>query len=113
MAELFDAGSIVTLHEVRDDKKFNDLAAAMEDQGWVGRPVLVYRDSSDAIWAITGSHRIAAAEEAWVEVPCYVVDLSDEQQEAMHDAWRDEERLEIIKTTNDNDAIAIMQAEIV
>lgn len=58
------ADRIVARHEVRDQDKLAELVASMASKGWEGRPLLVsnYR-------ALTGSHRLAAAEQLGIEVP--------------------------------------------
>lgn len=74
------ASSIVELHGVRDKKKRDALQADMELRGWSGRPVLAYRDDSGAVFALTGSHRIAAARAADIDVPIVLVSDASMQQ---------------------------------
>jgi hypothetical protein len=64
---------IIPLHEVRDSEKLATIAASMEQNGWQGHPVLVV-DCGEYFQAITGSHRIAAAELAGVEVEFEVIE---------------------------------------
>lgn len=60
--------AITPRHEVRDRGKLASLAEAMAEDGWQGRPLLVIDDAVP--FALTGSHRIAAAREAELqEVP--------------------------------------------
>lgn len=47
------------------------MSEKMESDGWTGRPLLVINDE-----AITGSHRIAAARKAQIDIP--VIEISDE-----------------------------------
>jgi ParB-like chromosome segregation protein Spo0J len=56
-------------HEMTDPAKVASLAADMTANGWTGRPVL----ASASGQALTGSHRIAAAEIAGIEVPFVLV----------------------------------------
>lgn len=50
-------------HGVENKEKFNELVDSMKTEGWVGRPVLYY-DIGRGPEALTGSHRIAAAQKA-------------------------------------------------
>jgi len=65
--------SIEPPHEVRDKKKLTDLAKKMEKEGWQGRPILAI-DLGRGQEALTGSHRIAAAKIAGIDVPVVMVD---------------------------------------
>lgn len=75
-----DPEQIQPWHDVRDDDKVAQLAASMREHGWQGAPVVVI-PGTDYGWgegdpiAITGSHRIAAAIEAEIDVPA--IDLND------------------------------------
>ena len=50
-------------HGVENKEKYNELVDSMKVEGWVGRPVLYY-DIGRGPEALTGSHRIAAAQKA-------------------------------------------------
>lgn len=96
-------------HEPRDSAKLAAIEASMRDAGWVGLPVLVWRDGE----ALTGSHRIAAARITGVTVETYVLSVEDE--DVIYDletASDDEDRLRAIEQTGDPTAIAIMRAEV-
>ena len=67
--------SIMALHEVRDHGKLERLIDSMSRDGWVGRPVLAL-DCGDHLQALTGSHRVAAAEQAGIDVDVYVIEQS-------------------------------------
>ena len=57
-----------------DEKRIGEvqkMSEKMESDGWTGRPLLVINDE-----AITGSHRIAAARKAKIDIP--VIEISDE-----------------------------------
>lgn len=58
------SGGIDPLHGVTDHAKLGELTAAMDEHGWQGAPIL-----ADGETALTGSHRIPAAHEAWVDIP--------------------------------------------
>lgn len=66
--------AIIPPHEVRDVKKLEKLTESMEAEGWVGRPILIY-DIGRGPEALTGSHRIRAAQKAGIdEIPVVYVD---------------------------------------
>ena len=66
-------------HGVENKEKFNELVDSMKVEGWVGRPVLYY-DIGRGPEALTGSHRIAAAQKAGLsDIPAVKVtgDIGD------------------------------------
>ena len=60
-------------HEVTDTEKLNLLIKSMKENGWQGRPILIY-DVGRGNEALTGSHRIQAARQAGIEVPVYKIE---------------------------------------
>lgn len=94
-----DAGEIQPLHEVRDYEKLEQLVQSMETDGWSGRPLLVLTYGDNQYYAMTGSHRLAAAQEVGVEVPCYIIEDTENTDLLvdMFDASRDEERLDALE----------------
>lgn len=66
--------NLVPWHEVRDSQKLAELTASMQANGWIGAPIIAILGGQDDR-AITGSHRIAAADAADIDVP--VIDLCD------------------------------------
>ena len=67
---------IEPLHEVRDADKLAELVASMEADGWTGTPVVVAGLGNGVVRALTGSHRLQAAQDAGIdEVP--VVSIED------------------------------------
>lgn len=73
-------GSLIPPHEVRDAEKLTILTESMRRDGWMGEPLLVTEAGS----AWTGSHRIAAAIAAGLEmVPVHVVVLTETQAAAL------------------------------
>ena len=65
-------------HEVRDHDKFNALVASMLADGWQGRPLLVVDEANEGYQALTGSHRLAAALAAELDiVPIAIVEADD------------------------------------
>ena len=67
--------NIVALHEVKDTDKLNSLVTSMAN-GWTGRDILAV-DCGDYLQALTGSHRIAAANEVGIEIPVMVIDINE------------------------------------
>ena len=63
---------IQPLHEVRDQSKFDEIKKSMNVNGWQGRPILAI-DMGDHKKALTGSHRIAVANELEIEIPCEII----------------------------------------
>lgn len=74
MTQTMTPGDIIPAHDVRDDAKLTELTASMREQGWQGAPVVISREGFGD-QALTGSHRIAAAEAAEIDVP--VVEIRD------------------------------------
>lgn len=111
--------SLVELHGVRSQEKVEYLTADMGSRGWVGPPVLVY-DAGNGAFALTGSHRIAAAKIADVPVPVvyYDVDAVDswagEQDKTIDDllAGDDVSKLEAAKEVGDHRAVALLEDEL-
>jgi len=48
----------------------------MQENGWVGRPLVVAYDEN-RLQAWTGSHRLAAAEITGTPVPCIMIDYNE------------------------------------
>lgn len=70
-----NAHHIEAPHDASNDAKLEQLVESMRRDGWVGAPVVVVdREDADPL-AVTGSHRIAAAREAGIDVP--IVPLAD------------------------------------
>lgn len=120
-----DVSEIEPLHEVQDEDKLADLARAMEEDGWLGRPLLVEdlgRGSGYRAW--TGSHRLPAARLAGLEsVPAVLVDtaklarvLEPRRQLGVLSyvaaTSDDDERLALLREAGDVKAAALMLAEV-
>jgi hypothetical protein len=77
------AARIEPPHEVVDRAKYQALLSRFEETGkFKGRPVLVWEDASGSLFALTGSHRLAAAREADIDVPVVYVDEDISNYEA-------------------------------
>jgi ParB/Sulfiredoxin domain len=62
---LIHPADVTPWHDVEDADKVSRLSASMQKDGWTGAPVVVI----DGGQAVTGSHRIAAALKADIEIP--------------------------------------------
>jgi len=107
--------NIQPLHSARDADKLDALCLSM-DNGWDGRPVLAVQDG-DTLYALTGSHRIAAAHKTAVDVDVLAIvgyDFDPEWLiERLLDASDDDDRLTILVSIGaPQDAIDLMQAEV-
>ncbi|MGW4467444.1 ParB/Srx family N-terminal domain-containing protein [Micromonospora sp. NPDC004704] len=64
-----DPSRIAPLHDAEDEDKLTALTESMTEHGWVGAPIVVITTEDGDPQAITGSHRLAAAREAGIDVP--------------------------------------------
>ena len=107
-------GSIYPLHEVRSESKLETLRAAMECDGWTGRPLLVVL-LAGAHRALTGSHRIVAAKLAGLdEIPCLVLDADEmggDLAEAILAAADQDDCLALLRGAGLMDAAALLSEE--
>lgn len=104
-------------HEVRDQRKLSKLTDSMIKNGWQGRPILVV-DLGQGDEAITGSHRIAAAKDAGIDVPVVRVDADigdyiNDSGESIRDAmYMDaDDMAEFFEKAGYQDAAKIMRLE--
>ena len=89
-------------------------------RGWSGRPLLVLQHPDGTLQALTGSHRITAARKAEIPaIPCYLIELEnysgEEWAQELADeriGHNDQDRLNLIKQSGDEIAIAIMYDEL-
>lgn len=116
---------IQPLHDAYEADKLNQLAGNMREHGWSGRPILAIV-CGDYLQAITGSHRIAAAELAGIEVEiCEIIqpafDGADYEVSDLYDTMingsDDDDRLAAMVALHnvglvDDEALAIMRAEV-
>jgi hypothetical protein len=68
-----DPTRLVKFNET-DSQKVDSLVMMMENVGWNPNLPCVVINRADALFAINCSHRIDAAIEMEIEVPCYIVD---------------------------------------
>lgn len=87
---LADDGN-TALHPVENWDLVKSIADNMEKNGWVGRPLLGFRDEDGEVQFVTGSHRWEAAritgtEIEWVEIE----GLTDTDKEALIEGFQDD-----------------------
>ena len=80
--DIHDATNYAPRHDVYDPTKRDHIAADMTTNGWHGAPIVA---DTDTARAITGSHRISAANRAGVAIPA--VDLTDLARACGIDPW--------------------------
>lgn len=90
-AEKLDPQEITTQNEVRDPGMRDYLVQQFEENGWNGRPIVAYGNGGNGYVALTGSHRVAAAAEAGIQVPAVLIE-SQEAIARLADTYSDEER---------------------
>lgn len=126
MTTTIEPSRIVPLHEVRDEEKLAVLRESMRANGWQGRPLLVLDLQNGRYAALTGSHRLPAAQAADVEeIPAVVIQASDRL--TVEENWReggfdlfcdgdrlheDEARLAALEALGLDEAAALMAAEV-
>src|SRR5690606_3335380 len=79
---IHDVTGFAPAHDVDDPDKVEKLAADMGANGWQGAPLVVLRDYAQAV---TGVHRLAAAEQAGIAVPG--VDMEELLEACDLDLW--------------------------
>lgn len=104
---MLEPTSLVELHGVKDNTKFASIVESMKENGWVGRPIAA-QDTGNGIFALTGSHRIAAARVADIAVPCYVY----EGELDLTAAVDDDERLEMAEESGDQELVDLLDFEV-
>lgn len=81
-----NARDLAPPHAVTDHTKLANLAASMARIGWQGEPILVV---DGEVW--TGSHRIAAAQLAGIDVPVYEWTPTDAQRAVLRYSANDQD----------------------
>ena len=113
------------LHEVRNINKYNDIVLSMKKNGWKGRNIIVL-NMGDYLQAITGSHRIPAAQELDIDIPLHIIDTTDHIVDDNGECivcqgeccvirlidGDDFDRLEILEKIGDAEGAKIMKEEI-
>lgn len=105
--------TIIALHEVTDTTKVEAIAGSMRANGWIGRPILVDDEDSNEPKALTGTHRLAAAELAGVEPVVYSLEGTGVDVAALFfDCVDDDDMVDVIEDSGDEEAIRIMREEL-
>lgn len=98
-----DPKTIQPLHEVRYEPKMMRLVKRMDESGWQGRPLLVVERAMNTFRAITGTHRIQAAEIQGLMVPAVVLPANDVTNSLT--TGKDKRRREIINSKEFDEAV--------
>jgi ParB-like nuclease family protein len=69
---------IIPVHEARNTEKLAGLISSMQADGWAGRPILALRLDNGEVLALTGSHRLAAAEQVGIEPTTQIIDVDSD-----------------------------------
>lgn len=116
-----DPSNVMPVNPVVDEGKYEYLVASMKQNGWKGRPLLVYESGDGVYQALTGSHRIAAANAAGLEtIPVSIIDTSrfDEfDVEDLENEVEDTDRLKLLTRFRDgglinDEQLGIMEDEL-
>lgn len=116
---------IKPLHDVRNQEKHAELVARLKKDGWVGRPILV-EESNGRYYAWSGTHRLAAATAAGIDVPVAFIDSDkvrtyleennypmDVVQSALVDATiDDDDRYKLLLEAGDYTGASMMNEEL-
>ncbi len=69
-----DPSDIEPLNGITDHEKYEELVISFREDGYDGIPILAGNECIGIYEAITGSHRIYAAREAGIYIPCVIID---------------------------------------
>lgn len=101
--------NIQPIHGVNDDQKFCDVWASMLLDGWVGRPILAI-GTEDWCHALTGSHRLAAAQRIGFNVPVLLIPCESDWTED-YSLDTEVDRRELVEAFGDEAAIRLLGEE--
>ena len=87
-----------------DIDKVNEIAASMENEGYVGRPIVAMENGDEYI-GLTGSHRLAAAKKAGIDVEVITVENNDDTVKLL-DARDDYELADVAEELYENGQIS-------
>lgn len=74
--ELLDPEYIRKINDV-EKSKLAKMINSLERNGYKGRPVVVLDNANEGYIALTGSHRLAAAEAVGIEIPAVIVHANE------------------------------------
>lgn len=98
---------ITPLHTVTDWDKAKRIARSMEEDGWTGYPILVIGCDSCGD-AITGTHRLWAAQKAGIEPEVHVIDCEIVGAEDYNEEWA-ELVCDMVECGDDADRLALVE----
>lgn len=93
---MIDPYYIKPINDITDKNKYNALIYDFKNNGYNGRPILAVETSKGEYEALTGSHRILAANKAGIEIPVKVMEYKNGMEELLN-ANDDDEREKILK----------------
>lgn len=96
--------TLITPVNPTDIDKVNEIAASMENEGYVGRPIVAMENGDEYI-GLTGSHRLAAAKKAGIDVEVITVENNDDTVKLL-DARDDYELADVAEELYDNGQIS-------
>ena len=106
------ARDILPYNEITDRKKYEYLLDQFDSSGWDGRPVVVIDNANEGYLGLTGSHRIAAAKEAEIDVPAIIIPNNDDTVR-LYDAKDDYDRAMIADELAENGVISRAAADLI
>ncbi|MDD4029750.1 MAG: ParB N-terminal domain-containing protein [Caldisericia bacterium] len=110
----FNIQQIVPFHEVRDEEKLGALTQSMNENGWQGRHIVGF-DLGDEFRAITGSHRLQAADDAGIEeleVACVEYGTMFEDYDITTDDLKDPSQIYRMLDEYDKDAAELFSEDV-
>lgn len=102
--ELLDPAHIKKINNV-ERAKVAKLVKSFKLDGYKGRPIVVMDNANEGYIGLTGSHRIAAAEEVGVEIPAVVIPANGETVKLL-DVRDDDELATVAETLHNNNEIS-------
>jgi len=110
----FSIRQIVPFHEVRDQEKLEVLIKNMKENGWQGRNIVGF-DLGDEFRAITGSHRLPAADAAGIEeleVACVEYGTMFEDYDITTDDLKDPDQIYRLLDEYDDEAAELFSEDV-
>lgn len=102
--ELLDPAHIKKINNV-ERAKVAKLVKSFKLDGYKDRPIVVMDNANEGYIGLTGSHRIAAAEEVGVEIPAVVIPANGETVKLL-DVRDDDELATVAETLHNNNEIS-------
>ena len=113
-AKKLSINQIIPFHEVRDQEKLEALAQSMKENGWQGRNIVGFYIGGE-FRAITGSHRLPAAEAAGfeeIDVECVEYGTMFEDYDITTDDLKDPDQIYRLLNEYDEDAAELYSQDV-